>query len=71
MQIKNEDVQIGQHCWAMSAGKLLVVLKVYDESYEVCGAWECGIGADELELIEIIDRPEGHNDTKLYYLFDS
>jgi hypothetical protein len=66
--MKDEMIEAGQHCWAISAGKLLVVLKIEDGWYEVCGAWECGIGAEKIEIISIIDRPADHLSTKLYYL---
>ena len=65
--MKNEDVKIGEHCWATSDGKLMVVLKREDGGFEVCGAWECGIGIDNIELIGIIDRPECYKDASLYY----
>lgn len=66
--MKNEDVKIGEHCWALSNGLLLVVLKVDSDSFEVCGAWECGVNADYLEILEVIPRPLGHETDLLYYL---
>ena len=65
--IKDEDVKIGEHCWATSDGDLMVVLKAEDGGFQVCGAWGCGIGIDNIELIGIINRPEGYEDTRLYY----
>lgn len=66
--LKDSDVKIGQHCWALSNCKLLIVLKAEAGGYDVCGAWECGIGADEIEIISVIDKPEGFDSTQLYYL---
>ena len=63
----NEEVKIGEHCWALSNDRLLIVLKSAPTFYEVCGAWECGIGADELEIIQVIPRPAAYENTKLYY----
>ena len=65
----NDKVTIGEHCWAVTDGELLVVLKTDPEGYEVCGPWECGIGnSSQLEIIKIIKKPKGHINTKLYYL---
>ncbi len=61
------DIKIGEHCWALLDGALLVVLKTDEGSYEVCGAWECGVGAHRLQILSIIPRPVGHEITKLYY----
>ena len=60
-------MKAGQHCWATCDGKLMVVLKEEDGYFQVCGAWECGIGIDNIELISIIERPELHENTELYY----
>jgi len=65
--MKDEDVELGQHCWAVSNGKLLVVLKTQTQGYEVCGAWECGIAVEELDLISIIEKPPGYATSVLYY----
>jgi len=66
--LKNKDIKIGDHCWAISNNELLVVLKTSDRSYEVCGDWELGIGAEQINIIEIINKPIGHENTKLYYI---
>jgi len=66
--VKNKDVQIGQHCWAILSEKLLVVLKIEAQEYNVCGEWECSIDADKLEILQIIDKPKGYKNTGLYYL---
>jgi hypothetical protein len=68
--INNNSVTIGQHCWALSLGKLLIVLKTSKTGYECCGPWECGIHSKELKIISIIDRPEGYENTELYYSTD-
>ena len=67
--MKDEDVKIGDHCWATSQGELLVVLKVSDGGYEVCGACECGMNYDSIELISVIEKPPEHIDTSLYYIY--
>lgn len=65
--IDNKKVKIGDHCWAIfPKGELLVVLKVSD-GYEVCGAWECGCGEKDLEIISIIRRPKKYRKTILAY----
>lgn len=66
-KIENEDVRIGEHCWALACSELLVVSKFDSNSYSVCGPWECDVSHVELELISIIPRPNGHKNTKLYY----
>jgi len=68
MYLKDKDIDIGSHCWALSKGELLIVLKTGKGRYEVCGAWECGIGVDDIDIIEVINRPTSHKETKLYYL---
>ena len=66
-----DAVKVGDHCWAISSGQLLIVLKVKDEYYEVCGDWECGMRPNELNILAVIPRPAGHETTKLYYLHDA
>ena len=68
LALNDEDVKPGDHCWALANGELLVVMKDDEGTYQVCGAWECGIRLDELELLEIIPRPKGREETKLYYI---
>lgn len=65
--LKDEYVKIGDHCWALLEGELLVVLKTKN-NYEVCGAWECGVCSSRLELLEIIIKPVNHENTELLYL---
>jgi len=66
--IDHDDTNKGAHYWASTAdGSILVVLKVGDDQYEVCGPWECGIGAHECEIIEEINPPFGYEHAKLYY----
>ena len=68
--MKNEAVKIGQHCWALfrRTNMLLVVLKVTSNRYEVCGAWECGAAADDLDILAIIELPEDYKEYEIYYL---
>lgn len=65
--IKNEDVKLGQHCWATIGDRLLIVLKAEDEGYDVCGGWECGVSDKLITLLEIINKPVDHEDTTMYY----
>ena len=57
------------HYWAKSHyGDLVVVLCDLDEEgFEVCGAWEGGIGAKDIELIAEIPRPYGYEENPLMY----
>ncbi len=69
--IDHADAKEGEHFWALMGwpgqpGKLVVVNRT-KEGYEVCGGWECVIPHAELQLIARIDRPEGHEETELYY----
>ncbi len=69
--ISNEDVNIGDHCWAILEEELLIVLKTTDgeiNDYQLCGDWECGCPAKWLDIISIIDKPNGHEATNLHYL---
>ena len=68
--IKNEDVNIGDHCWAIMNGELLIVLKTTDgeiNDYQLCGDWECGCPAKDLDIISIINKPHGYESIKLSY----
>ena len=65
--MKFEDLKIGQHLWVMSNNKLLMVAKFDNDGYEVCGDWECGIGKDYCEIIELVNVPNGYEETKMYY----
>lgn len=61
------ELMIGDHCWALMNNKLVMVVKMETEGYDVCGPWECGVGIDDLTLLEKVPRPEGHHTTELYY----
>jgi hypothetical protein len=65
--IKNENIKIGDHCWALSNNKLIVVLKTTDSVYALCGYWERSVTVEELNIISIIKKPAGHEKTKLFY----
>jgi hypothetical protein len=65
--MKFEDLKIGQHLWVLSYDELLMVVKFDEDGYEVCGARQGGIGEHECEIIELINVPKGHENTKLYY----
>jgi hypothetical protein len=69
--INNKDVNIGDHCWAITDGELVIALKTTDgeiNDYELCGDWECGCPAKDLDIISIIEKPKGYASTKLSYL---
>ena len=55
-----------QHAWVLLENKLLVVIKE-DTYFYVCGAWEGIIFYKDVELIELINKPEEYKNTKLYY----
>jgi len=65
----------GDHFWALvknAKQPLMVVMALgssMQDGFEVCGAWECGIGGQDIELVQKIERPSGHESTGLYYLF--
>ena len=65
--MKFRDLEIGQHLWVLNQNELIMVAKFCEEGYEVCGAWECGIGHKECEIIELINKPKGYEKTKYYY----
>lgn len=65
--LKFEDLKIGQHLWVLFDNQLIVAAKFDESGYQVCGPWECGIGKNECEIIELIDVPKGHKNTSLYY----
>ena len=64
--INIDEIKEGQHFWALSNNKLLIV-GYLDGGFEVCGPWECGIPSSEIELIEEINIPKGFESTKRYY----
>jgi hypothetical protein len=67
--IKHDEAKQGTHYWAQSvSGKqiLIVLLDSYG-SYQVCGAWECGIRDTEITLISEIPKPSGYEKRELYY----
>lgn len=65
--IKASDLPIGTHFWAKMDDKICVIGKMED-SYQVCGAWECGVDEKYFEVLELIKLPEGHTFKNLYYL---
>ena len=70
--ISNEDVNIGDHCWAIMDEELVIVLKTKDgevNDYQLCGDWECGCPAKDLDIINIIVKPKGYRNIKLSYLY--
>ena len=64
--IDKTNVKEGQHFWALVDNELLIV-GYFDDSFEVCGPWECGIPSSEIELIEEINVPKGFELTKMLY----
>lgn len=69
--ITHEDIQPGTHCWALNNSifkdSILVVLKISENYYEVCGPWEGIIEKEMIEIISIINKPEGYEDMDLYF----
>jgi hypothetical protein len=66
---KPDEVQLvlGEHYWLLVDQKLVVGMYTGD-SYELCGPWECGIYAGNVEkVLQHITRPSGCETTKLYY----
>ncbi len=70
MIMHNNEIKIGQHCWAATRGELLIVLKTGKKFYQVCGAWECGITSSDLAIIEVIEKPKNYEHKRLYYQSD-
>ncbi len=65
--MKHNEVKIGDHCWTILNNKLLIVLKISDSTYEVCGGLNSSVNIDKFNTISIIEKPEGYEDTELYY----
>jgi len=66
--ILNEDIEIGQHVWAVLKPDrgLVVVLKTTSRDYVICGKWGIDIPYRHLDLIEIINRPAGYEESALF-----
>ena len=62
MILLNEDIEIGQHVWAVLKPDrgLVVALKVTPRDYVICGKWSIDIPYRHLDIIERIDRPAGY-----------
>ena len=65
--MKDEDVKVGEHIWATCDGLLMVLLKLGDDSFYVCGPWDGEIDPNQIEIISIIDKPKGHLNRINYY----
>ena len=65
--INKDDIKEGQHFWAISGDEILVIA-LFRNNFEVCGPWECGIGIDDFEIIELIEVPKGYESKKMYYV---
>jgi len=65
--MKFKDLKIGQHLWGIYDNQLVMLAKFDDGGYEVCGAWECGIGKDKVKIIKLVEVPEGYEDVPFYY----
>ena len=61
------NLPVGAHFWATLDGKLVVMMKDRYSKFTVCGPWECPIREGDFEIIEIINRPAGHEADQLYY----
>ena len=71
--IKHKNAKINEHYWAYrlptevnGTTEILVVLKCKD-GYQVCGAWECGIGDKQIVLIRKIRKPKVLEGNRLLY----
>lgn len=67
--LHKDEVVVGEHYWALmgETDELVVVMYVKSGFFEVCGAWECGVGWDDLTVVSHIPKPEGYEDRGLYY----
>ena len=66
--MKFKNLKIGQHLWVKCGSDILIVAKFEENNrYAVCGDWECGISANDCEIIELIDIPKGYEKSKMYY----
>jgi hypothetical protein len=65
--INAADLPSGSHFWAKMDNRLVMMMKDGRGDYYVCGGWECPIREEYFEIIEIVPRPVGHEDAKLYY----
>ena len=65
--INHDNTENGKHYWAIHPSfGILVILKTRGR-YQVCGAWESGIRKEEIEIIKEIEKPEGYEESHLYY----
>lgn len=69
-KITFDELGIGQHLWVLIDDQILMVAKFDEYSYEVCGPWEGALHPGDCKIIELVDLPTGHEDTKLYYKKD-
>ena len=44
------------------------MLKTGPDYYDVCGAWECGMAAEGIRILGVIEKPKDHESTPLYYI---
>ena len=58
---KEDEFIKGEHYWAYfkDEKELVIVLYQGEDFFDVCGAWECGTGKKDIEIISKIDKPEG------------
>ena len=64
----NEDIEIGDHVWAILKPDrgLLVARKITSRDYVICGKWVIDIPYRHLDIIDVIYRPNGYEEHKLF-----
>lgn len=63
-----DSLENGQHFWGLLDNELVMLAKdARSLSFEVCGAWECGVLIEDVTFIEFVDTPKGHEQTRFYY----
>lgn len=70
--IKASELHTGTHFWAKFTnaygGELAMIMKDSFGLYYVCGGWECPVGEEDFEIIELVPFPDGYDASKLNYV---
>ncbi|HYH15342.1 MAG TPA: hypothetical protein VD794_08980 [Flavisolibacter sp.] len=67
--IDANKLPVGTHFWAKMDDHIVVIMKSDDEdTYYVCGGWECALRASDFEVIAVIPFPNGYRTQQLYYI---
>ena len=71
MKIREEDIKMNQHFWALIDDELAIFIKQSDREgrieYYICGSWECSFNFDDFVVVKLLDKPEGFEDKEYYY----